>query len=682
MNFVNELNKPQREACTRINGPVLILAGAGSGKTKTITHRIAHMVQDLKIRPENILAVSFTNKASEEMKSRVYKLIGKLSRKIHLSTFHSLGVKILKENIDKLGYSKNFTIYDSSDQISIIRSLLKNYKSDKKFDAKKILSTISFLKNNGVGCNDFLSSKYFDDSLEYDLATLHVYELYQEKLMFYNAIDFDDILYMSLKILHDNKEVCDFYSNKFRYIMIDEYQDTNKLQLDLVKLLTTVHSNICVVGDDDQSIYAFRGADVANILNFNKMYSDTMVVKLEQNYRSNSGILNLANDVIKNNKERMDKSLWTMNTEKGLPVLWEMEDTDHESKIIVDEIVKLQRSGKDLKNIAVLYRSNKQSAPIEDELRLSQVPYRVIGGQKFYEKKEIKDIIAYLSLMINKNDEISLRRIINTPNREIGKVTLDKILKIQSNLKCSLYKALGIFSNEDSSSSAKVKKFSDLIIKYSEIFKDCEKSTKKVPKVIEELIEEINFFDFIEKSYDSVKQIKRRKEDVLGLIESSDRFTKNYGEGLKPFVVNILLADSQNLDSQSLKENEEANEVNLLTFHSSKGLEFDNVFIVGVEEGLIPHKNVIINDEDISEERRLFYVGITRARQKLIMSFCKNRTLYGKKKKIGLSRFVLPEQINQDLILKQDRTKFEHLSENDVSEYKADFFKNLLETID
>jgi DNA helicase-2/ATP-dependent DNA helicase PcrA len=440
---LNGLNPEQREAAETVEGPVLILAGAGSGKTRTVTYRIAYMLQNLRIPGNQILAVSFTNKAASEMKERVSHLADARTRRgITLSTFHSLGIKILREDIHHLGYNNLFTIYDQADQMSIVREALKNYRSNKTYDRGIIMSKIGLLKNQGVSAEEFPKSKYYDPENNYDGAAEYVYHYYQEKLQFYNALDFDDILFLVVKLFKNHPEVARKYSERFKYIMIDEYQDTNSLQFSLIQALTSTHQNICVVGDDDQAIYGFRGADISNILNFEKQYQNTKVIKLEENYRSTFPILDLANQVIKENVHRKEKTMRTSQMEGIMPQLWAAGDSDHEAAIVIEEIIKLQSNGVMLSEIAILYRSNTQVPPFEDQLRIGQVPYNIIGGQKFYEKKEIKDLIAYLTLIQNSRDELALRRVLNVPNRGVGSVTLNKNLAKAQEQKRHLYQVL------------------------------------------------------------------------------------------------------------------------------------------------------------------------------------------------------------------------------------------------
>ncbi|MEC7275813.1 MAG: UvrD-helicase domain-containing protein [Bdellovibrionota bacterium] len=670
------LNPEQRSAAETVEGPVLILAGAGSGKTRTITYRIAHMVSNLGIKGKSILGVSFTNKAAREMRERVITLLGKSqSRGLTLTTFHSLGVKILKKEIDKLGYHLNFSIYDTSDQLGIVREALKLYHADKKFDHKRILSTIGFLKNRGIGSEDYIASPHFNEDEPYDLAAEFVYRYYQDKLRFYNAIDFDDILFLVVQLFRENPDIAEKYSERFQYIMIDEYQDTNGLQLQLISGLTSKHDNLCVVGDDDQSIYAFRGADITNILEFEKMFPGAKVIKLEQNYRSVSPILSLANHVIKENKNRRAKTLWSTKESNVKPYLWAMGDTDHESQIVADEIAKFQSKGGHLGDIAILYRSNTQAQPIEDELRLAQIPYTVLGGQKFYEKKEIKDLIAYFSVILNPHDQMSLRRILNVPHRGIGNATLEKFLLKSEQDQVSLFEAMEKSPEIAGARSENIHKFVGLIRRYQDQF-------KKYPlaEASSQLIEEISFLKFIDKQYDNVKQADRRKNDIMMFLESAGRFTKFHGDQatLKNFVEKLLLQDAQDNDLDEEDDDVRKNEVTMMTLHSSKGLEFDIVYLIGMEEEILPHKRTIVDGEDISEERRLAYVGVTRAREKLFMTYCKERKIYGRKVPRHPSRFIT--ELNS-LFIEQDRTTFGHMTEEEKEDHIKSTFAGLADLL-
>lgn len=671
------LNAEQRMAAETINGPVLILAGAGSGKTRTVTYRIAHMVANLGISPKDILAVSFTNKAAMEMHERVAKLLGpRKKRGINLSTFHSLGIKILREDIHHLGYSKNFTIYDQGDQQAIIREGLKRFKSEKEtFDKKTIASKIGLLKNLGISVQEFRYTDHFDEENAYDVATDYVYEYYQDKLHFYNAVDFDDILFLCVKLFREHPEVAEKYSRKFKYIMIDEYQDTNGLQFEMVKALTSTHSNICVVGDDDQSIYAFRGADITNILNFEKIYPDTKTIKLEKNYRSVGQVLNLANSVIKENVKRKDKTMRAHLSQGNIPEVWACGNSDHEAQLVIEDIIEYQKQGKFLGEVAILYRSNTQIPPFEDQLRLAQLPYTVIGGQKFYEKKEIKDLIAYLSIIFNPKDEISLRRVLNIPHRGIGNKSLQKYLETSRESNLSLYEIIKLESTATETQKAQsLFNFIHLIEKYNHLF-----TTMRLHEALASLIQEIDYFAFVEKSYDSPKIMARKKDDVRSFLLSTERFYDRFKEEatLKNYLERLLLVDSsQNQDSP---DELAKNEVQLMTLHSSKGLEFDVCYLVGAEEELLPHKNVLKESSDISEERRLCYVGITRAKEKLVMSYAKERKIYGKNIKRSKSRFLIK---HEDYYKEIDKNSFGDLTEDEVVEYKSNFFNDLLKSLD
>jgi DNA helicase-2/ATP-dependent DNA helicase PcrA len=663
---LNGLNPEQREAAETVVGPVLILAGAGSGKTRTVTYRIAHMLDNLRIPGSEILAVSFTNKAATEMKERVSHLVDRRLRKgITLSTFHSLGIRILREDIHHLGYNNLFTIYDQADQMSIVREALKNFKSGKNYDRSTVMSKIGLLKNNGISAEEFSKSKFYDPETDYDVVTEFVYHFYQDKLQFYNALDFDDILFLVVKLFNKFPDIAKKYSERFKYIMVDEYQDTNALQFTMITALTSTHSNICVVGDDDQAIYAFRGADISNILNFEKQYTNTKVIKLEENYRSTLPILNLANEVIRHNTQRKEKTMRTANQETALPHLWAGGDSDHEAAIIIEEIIKLQSHGMALSDMAILYRSNTQVPPIEDQLRISQVPYNIIGGQKFYEKKEIKDIIAYLTVIQNPRDELALRRILNVPNRGVGSVTLNKFLSEASLKKRHLFHTLS-----DEQENENIKTFSETIKKYQRLFNE-----QPLLQTITQLVEEIKYYDFIDKSYDSAKLAQRKKDDIKNFIMAADRFQDKFGEdaNLKNFVERLLLSDSQ--DNRESGDDFVKNEVTLMTLHSSKGLEFDTVFLVGMEEELLPHKRTIQDGTDINEERRLCYVGITRARKRLIMTYAKERKIYNKMIPRFKSRFVIELT---DHFKEVDRTNFGDMSEDEVKDFKKNFFGNLM----
>jgi DNA helicase-2/ATP-dependent DNA helicase PcrA len=564
--------------------------------------------------------------------------------------------------------------------MSIVREALKLYHAEKKFDVKDVQSKISFLKNAGITENDFADSPHFNQDDPYSHATEYAYRYYQEKLKFFNAIDFDDILFLTLKLFRSFPEVAKKYSEQYQYIMIDEYQDTNTLQFELVRHLTSTHNNLCVVGDDDQSIYGFRGADITNILEFEKSFPGAKIVKLEENYRSVTSILELANNVIKVNKKRRDKTLWSQKKSAHIPLLWAMADADHEAEVVVEDVVRHQGNGGHLGDIAILYRSNTQAQIIEDQLRLSSVPYTIIGGQKFYDKKEVKDLMSYLFVILNPNDQMAIRRVLNIPHRGIGNVTLEKYLAKAQEDNIALFDALEKYPAIDPQRSAGIVKFVELIKKYKKTFE-----MHSLAQGISTLIEEIDYLNFIDKQYDNAKQVERRRNDVMHFIESSERFTNYYKENanLKNFCERLLLQDSQDKGDADDSEDGDVrkNEVTLMTLHSSKGLEFNTIYLVGVEEDTLPHKKTISQGEDISEERRLCYVGITRAQEKLVMTYCKQRKIFGKEVPRFKSRF-LHDLVDKNLFIEQDRTTFGHLTEEEATDYKKSFFSNLLGSLD
>lgn len=668
------LNPEQRAAAETVDGPVLILAGAGSGKTRSITYRIAHMLENLHIPGHQVLAVSFTNKAAAEMQERVKKLVpqSKLRKGLTMSTFHSLGIRILREDIHHLGYNNLFTIYDSADQMSIVREALKNYRANKSFEKGMVQSKISWLKNKGISAEEFVKSEFYDPENPYDGAVEMVYPFYQDKLRFYNALDFDDILFLVVKLFEAHPDVAKKYSERWKYLMVDEYQDTNGLQFRFIQGLTSTHNNICVVGDDDQAIYSFRGADISNILNFEKRFAGARVIKLEENYRSYRPILDLANLVIRENKNRKDKTMRTSQVGGEKPFLWSAADGDHEASVVVDDIIERQKDGVHLGEIALLYRSNTQIPPFEDQFRLNQVPYNIIGGQKFYEKKEIKDLIAYLTVIMNPRDELGLRRILNTPNRGIGNVTLDKYLKVSGETKTPLFNV--IEQEAPNNKRAELTTFTELIRDMKDVFEK-----QGLVEGVKEVIRRTDYLAYVEKSYDSTKFAARKKEDVENFINSAIRFQERFGEdaSLRTFVERLLLADSQ--DSRNTGGGDEKrHEVTLMTLHSSKGLEYDYVYLVGMEEELLPHKKTIQENGDIGEERRLCYVGITRARKRLVMTYAKQRKIYGRDVPRHPSRFVVT---HDEAMTVQDRTTFVGLTEEEIKDVKDDFLADLIKSL-
>lgn len=638
------------------------------------------MVSNLNLSPREILAVTFTNKAAREMRERIITLLGKRrARGMTVSTFHSLGLRILKEDIDKLGYHKNYSIFDPSDQLSIIREALKKYhdhQKDAAFDKGVIISKIGYLKNKGITEDEFADSEFFDPESAYDHCIDYCYRFYQDKLKFYNAIDFDDILLLVVRLFREFPDCAKKYSERFRYIMVDEYQDTNPLQFQMVQGLTSIHQNLCVVGDDDQAIYSFRGADITNILSFEKNYADAKIIKLEENYRSTTPIIELANEVIKQNKNRRGKHLFSRRPSPQMPILWATQDTDHEAQIVADEISKHMAQGGHLGDIAILYRSNTQAPPVEDQLRMNEIPYTIVGGQKLYDKKEIKDLMAYLYVINNPADELSLRRILNIPNRGIGTKTLEKFIEAAKEMDCTLFEAMER-RPELASRDGVIEKFIELIHKFRQEF-----ATYTLAEAITNLIESIEYYDWIDRQYDSAKLVERKRNDVEYFIESANRFTR-FSQGnttLQAFVERLLMQDSQDRDSVEEDDHDvRPNEVTMMTLHSSKGLEFKTIFMIGMEEESLPHKKTIQENGDIGEERRLCYVGITRAEEKLIMTYCKQRKIYNKDTPRFKSRFI---EALGGYYLEQDRTTFGHLSPEEAEQYKKDFFADLLAGLD
>lgn len=692
MNPLNELNPEQKIAAEHKDGPLLILAGAGSGKTKTITFRMLNLITHYHVSPENIIGVTFTNKAAKEMRERLKKFLPKNIKSPLLCTFHSLCIKILREHIHHFGYHSSFTIYDTSDQLSLIRQSLENRKDAKKFDRKIIQSIISKLKNNSIGPEDFVSSKFFDPTNNYHLVVTDVYPDYQKKLKLLNALDFDDLLFITVILLKNHPSVAMSLSQQFRYITVDEYQDTNPMQLDLIKSLTCAHQNICVVGDDDQSIYAFRGADVQIILNFNKHFKNAKTVSLEQNYRSTTPILNLANAMIAQNKNRHQKKLWSKYPSDELPLLWGCQDDDHEALIIADDINQMAAKGTAWSSMLILCRSNNQFIKIEDALKEGQIPYQLFGGQKFYEKKEIKDLISYLSFISNPKDDISLRRIINVPSRGIGDVTLENLnsTSIQDKLPISQVIQKNFATFKPSTQNA-LKSFLDLIQELRGNLNHFSLS-----EFVQELIKKTDYISYVQQYYkDQSLLAEIKKNDVLAFAESARRFQirhethsfKKAGstrELLYEFLQFCMTQNNPQDDDEDESESPEKikemkNYVSVMTMHGSKGLEFDNVYIVGVEDEILPHKKTLDANEDVSEERRLFYVAITRAKKRLVMSYSKEKKIYNAMKERLKSRFLYHLD---EYYTFQDRTNFGHLTKEEAENYKKNFFQDLSKLLD
>lgn len=628
---LTNLNNKQIEAIKSVEGPLLVLAGAGSGKTRVLTTRIAYLISELGINPYNILAITFTNKAAKEMKDRVINMLGSMSKNIQISTFHSFGVTILRENCDKLGYKENFTILDSDDVLTVIKKILKDLNLDpKEYNPKAIRNRISGAKNGILSPREY--ERFANTDFE-EKVTL-VYERYEKKLKSNNSVDFDDLLLLPINLFRMYPDVLKKYQERFQYILIDEYQDTNEAQYLLVKMLSAKYKNICVVGDESQSIYSFRGSNYRNILNFERDYKNCKTVLLEQNYRSTSNILNAANDVIKNNKERKDKNLWTENGNGEKIIYHRSLDEKDEAYYVMSEIKKLIDSGVSRDKIAVLYRTNAQSRTMEEALLRENIPYKVIGSFYFYNRKEIKDLISYLKLIYNPSDDISLTRVINTPKRGIGDKTIADLTE-----KANLYN-ISLFEAIDSGKPLEFKKIIEELIK--------EKDNLSLTELVDLVLNKSGMKDEL------VKEKTIESEIRLENLEEFKSITRNFEEkngivSLEEFLIDISLVADMN------EHKDDVDVVTLMTVHSAKGLEFDYVFIIGLEEGIFPHNNSLMSGNEIEEERRLCYVAITRAKTKLWLVNAIERTLYGIDKVNPPSRFI--NEINDSYLIKETKKK-------------------------
>ena len=667
---IDSLNPAQREAVLKTEGPVLILAGAGSGKTRVLTTRIAHLMQDKGIHPSNILAITFTNKAATEMRERVEETIDSDVKDMWITTFHSCCVRILRKDINKIGYNRSFVIYDSPDQLTLVKDCLKELNlSDKVFEPKTVINYISDAKDKLLNPQEY-KAMHRNDARMSKIAD--VYTLYQDRLKRNSALDFDDLIIKTVELLKKEESVLAYYRNKFKYIMVDEYQDTSKAQYEFIKLLAQEHQNICVVGDDDQSIYGWRGADIRNILEFERDYTSVHVVKLEQNYRSTQVILDAANTVISNNIERKRKKLWSEQKEGEKIKIQVASDEMEEAEFVADTIGRMhRRENKDFKNFAVLYRANAQARAIEDALNRSQIPYNIYGGTKFYERKEIKDLVAYLRLLQNVQDDISFKRIINVPRRGIGLRTIEKIEDRASLKEESLYSVLiDIDANSDISRKAKasINGFVDLVGTLRVI-----KDAYSVSKLIEKVLDVTGYLDELEK--DKSEESQDRIDNLKEFISIAIEFENNSEEkDLETFLTNVALTSTES-------EDEENDKVSLMTIHTSKGLEFPVVFLVGMEEGLFPISRAVrsMAESDIEEERRLCYVGITRAKKELYMTLTKKRTLYGKTNPSIQSRFMeeLPNECIEKLNVEENELSYSKANYNILDKYKQKYMNSI-----
>jgi DNA helicase-2/ATP-dependent DNA helicase PcrA len=630
MKLIEGLNERQQQGVLATDGPVLILAGAGSGKTRTIIHRIAYILKEEKAKPWQILALTFTNKAAEEMRSRIKEMDIDGTEDIWMSTFHSMCAKVLRFHANLMGYDRNYVIYDTTDVKSILKEVLTELNLDEKmYQVSMLIGRISSLKEKGIMPADFEKDS-MGDYREEKIAS--VYKLYQNKLVSNNAMDFDDLLLNTVRLFEAHKEVLEYYQNKFKYVLVDEYQDTNPIQFKLTDMLAKGYKNICVCGDDDQSIYAFRGADIRNILEFEKNYPDAKIIKLEQNYRSTPNIIEAANHVICNNDYRKDKKMWTDRNAGDIIEVFELNDERDESNYITNEIRTLVKDGKyDYRDFAVLYRTNAQSRVFEESFMAARIPYKMVGGTKFYSRAEIKDIIAYLIVLDNGRDDLSLKRIINTPKRGIGGATIEKLEQFAKFKGWPLYEVIKNLDEMVGLSAGvmgKLKDFAEMMNRFAEL-----KEEASVSRLIESVIDESGYMDMLESG--KMQNAQSRAENLKELVSAAVEFEKNSMDNdLTSFLENVsLYAETDNIE-------ESGGEVLLMTIHNAKGLEFPVVFLPGMEEGIFPHERSKDNDVELQEERRLCYVGITRACDKLYMTHAKYRTVYGRLKYNMKSRFL------------------------------------------
>ncbi|MCG7337407.1 DNA helicase PcrA [Sporosarcina sp. ACRSM] len=633
------MNPEQARAVKKTEGPLLIMAGAGSGKTRVLTHRIAYLVVEKNVYPSKILAITFTNKAAREMRERIDGLLGPgTGERMWVSTFHSMCVRILRRDIDRIGISKTFSILDTADQLTVIKNVLKDLNLDpKQYDPRSMLNAISSGKNECIDAEAFRGQ--INAFNPYEKTIADVYDGYAKRLRKNHSLDFDDLIMMTLTLFERVPEVLEFYQNKFQYIHVDEYQDTNNAQYRLVKMLADKFKNICVVGDSDQSIYRWRGADIGNILSFEKDYKDAEMIMLEQNYRSTKRILQAANDVIMNNKSRYDKKLRTDN-EEGEPIrVYKASDEKDESQFVVGKIIELkEQENLKLDQFAILYRTNAQSRVIEEYLVKSNLDYTIVGGTKFYDRKEIKDLLAYLRLIANNDDDLALARIINEPKRSIGATSFDKMATFAIEHDRSIFDALQEvdFMGLTARAANEVAKFRELIAGFTQM-----QEYLSVTELVEQVLEKSGYREMLQR--EKTIEAESRLENIEEFLSVTEAFEKRAEEesgdkSLVAFLTDLaLIADIDSLDKE---ENQSAEKIVLMTMHAAKGLEFPVVFIIGMEENVFPHSRSMADDEEMEEERRLAYVGITRAEQKLYLTSASYRTLYGRASYNSPSRFI------------------------------------------
>jgi len=610
--YLDNLNNKQKKAVKKIGGPILVFAGAGSGKTRVLTHKIAYLIKEIGLPPENILAVTFTNKAAQEMKSRVVDLVDVDISGINIGTFHSISAHILRKEIRHLGYESTFTIYDQQDSKAVVKMVIKNLNLDlKQYDPKTYQAKISNAKNSLQSIDDL---KNLAETIN-DKRFAEIFSKYQELLKTNNCVDFDDLLILPIELFNKFPDRLKYYQDKFQYVLVDEYQDTNKPQFEFIYSISLKHKDIFVVGDDDQSIYGWRGADISNILNFKEAFGKATIIKLEQNYRSTKTILEAAWSVVSKNLNRAEKKLWTDNKEGSKIDVLSSFDERLEAKVILQHILKTQ---KNFNEIAILYRTNSQSRPIEDELRKAAIPYQIIGGVKFYDRKEIKDVLAYLKLIVNNNDSISFSRIINFPARGLGRSTLDKIENYSKDNNISFYNVIKTphVLNISLKQKQTLKNFYDLVYLYKQ-----RSEKEKGSSIIKDLLKEIQLKNFYDKQQNT--EALDRWDNIEELISSISEYEDNNKENT---LVNYLEEVSLLTDVDRWNQSEKS--ITMMTIHSAKGLEFDYVYISGMEDGLFPMIRMMEVD-DFEEERRLFYVALTRGKERCILSYAKSRRKFG-----------------------------------------------------
>jgi len=648
------LNDKQQEAVKTTDGPLLIMAGAGSGKTRVLTHRIAYLMVEKQIAPWNILAITFTNKAAREMKERIQHILGPGADDIWISTFHSMCVRILRRDSDRMGINRNFSILDTTDQLSVIKTVLKEKNLDpKKYDPRSILGTISSAKN------ELLTPDEFDKtaSSHYEQVVSDVYKEYQRKLRKNQSLDFDDLIMTTIQLFQRVPEVLETYQRKFQYIHVDEYQDTNRAQYMLVKFLAARFQNLCVVGDSDQSIYRWRGADIANILSFEKDYPQAKVILLEQNYRSTKLILEAANEVIKHNSNRKPKKLWTENLEGSKITYYRADSEAAEGQFVAGKIKQLVDSGqRKFSDIAILYRTNAQSRIIEEVLLKSNINYTIVGGIKFYDRKEIKDLLAYLRLIANPDDDISLLRVINVPKRGVGSTSVDKIANYAIANDLSIFQALEEI--EQVGVSARVV---NALVEFRELIRNLGNMQDylSVTELAEEIIEKSGYREMLKQ--EKTLEAQSRLENIDEFLSVTQTFEKqSEDKSLVAFLTDLaLVSDIDKLEEDEQQQNDA---IVLMTLHSAKGLEFPVVFLIGLEEGVFPHSRSLMEEDEMEEERRLMYVGVTRAEQELYITNAQMRTLFGRTSMNPESRFIkeipseLIENLNEEIKKKQAST--------------------------